>query len=130
MQILVGFGFNSNEHLEGQLLLGEWLRQQNEAKYHFINVTLILQKIFLLGWSELHWNFSTLNKDFLIDHHCKKKSDTFDSVAFVRIVWRSRRVFGENNLNCAQLNEDISVKEFELMIYWLWKGVVRSKWKM
>ena len=33
VQILVGF--NSDEHLEGQLLLGEWLWQQNEAKYRF-----------------------------------------------------------------------------------------------
>ena len=35
VQILVGFGFNSDEHLEGQLLFGEWLWQQNKAKYHF-----------------------------------------------------------------------------------------------
>ena len=44
VQILVGFGFNSDEHLEAQLLLGEWLQQQNKAKYHFLNVTFLWNK--------------------------------------------------------------------------------------
>ena len=42
---LFGFGFNSNEHLEGQLLLGEWLRQQNKAKYHFLKLTVICRAV-------------------------------------------------------------------------------------
>ena len=63
MQI-IRFGFNSNEHLEGQLMLGEWLRQQNEAKYHFLNLTLMS-----LFWTSsdgcLHWEGSCDKTDAL-----------------------------------------------------------------
>ena len=35
---------------------------------------------------------NTWKYNFLIDHHCETKSEYFDSVAFVRIVWCSCRV--------------------------------------
>ena len=44
-------------------------------------------------WHTVYIFFQTASsKNFLIDHHCETKSESSDSVAFVRIIWCSYRV--------------------------------------